>query len=293
MELIRITEQQDNNTFTFYDSRLGTFLREFEGFEYADVVASIDELAGPYGGVYITSKHGLRVCSIKGELVGTDNLDVFAQRRVLLKALRQTGIIKLIRFTTYDGLELQFEAEVTKLVNPYTHMIHQFLIEFTAPDFRFYSQALQTANIGLSGLQGGASIPANIPMNLPLATNPTSEFTNIVTNVGSEVTDPVFKVRGPGSGILIRNITTDQELSFNDALASDEELIIDVKNRTATVGEIGRVDYSSGTNVYDKLSGDFWSIIPGQNQIRLFFDSGFVDGQSALTVEFRHAYGGI
>ncbi len=123
MILLTVTEQLDNNSFSFYDNKFGTIMRSFEGFEYASVRDSIDDVAGEYGAVYITSKHGRRVVSWGGDLLSDVNYTVFQRRMLLSKALRQTGMMKLIKFTTYDGLELQFEAEITKYLNAYNHSV--------------------------------------------------------------------------------------------------------------------------------------------------------------------------
>ena len=282
MKNITIVEQADGNQFTFYNNRLGSILRNFEGFEYPMVRSSIEDVAGDYGAVYVNSKYGTRRVGINGDLVSSS---IFSDRRLLLKALRQTGEIKLVKFQTYDNLLLQFEAEVTKVLNPYTHEIHSFLIELTAPDYRFYSQTQTSSLIDRTNLAGGTSIPAIIPMSFPLSTNPETTINNVVTNQGSEVTDPEFVIDGPGQDFLIRNVTTDKEFTLATILTSDDQVIINVKNRTAIL--------NGTTNVYSDLTGDLWSLVPGDNEMRFFIGSGFVESQTSLIVRFRDAYGGI
>jgi len=281
MKLLTITEQQDGDAFTFYDNALGTILRGFEGFEYSTVRESIDDVAGPYGSTYITSKFGRRRVAITGDLISDD---VFSLRRDLVKALRQTGTMKLVTFTTYDDLNLQFEGEVVKVANPYTHKTHTFLIEIIAPDWRFYSQEETTANILLSFVRGGAEIPATIPMAITENINTDVDLTEVVINEGSEMTDPIFTISGPGTDIIVRNETTEQEFTINTTLVTDDVLVIDVKNRTVVL---------NGTdNYYPFIDGDFWSLVPGENEIRFFAD-GFEIDVTALQITYRHAYGGI
>lgn len=281
MKLLTILEQADNNQFTFYDNKLGTILREFEGFEYPQVNESIDDVAGPYGSVYVFSKYGKRQVSIKGDLLGSN---VYALRRQLMTALRQTGTIKLVKFITYDDLELQFEAEVTKMVNPYTHMIHTFLIEMIAPDWRFYSQTEKNFDIPISIVNGGGAIPMSIPFALTESVVTDVTKTKIVTNEGSEVTDPIFTIHGAGTDILVRNNTSDKEFTIDLALNDTDELVIDVKNRTVVLNGI--------TNAYQYITGDFWSLVPGENEIRFYVD-GYVNDETNLTITYRDAYGGI
>src|SRR5690606_31323760 len=107
--------------------------------EYATPVVSVENVAGAQSSVFVNSKFGSRRLSFIGDLVRED---VFTQRREMLAAMRQTGELKLFECTTYDDLEIRFEAEVLRLLNPYTHQIHTYLVELIVPDWRFYSQAL-------------------------------------------------------------------------------------------------------------------------------------------------------
>ena len=281
MKQLTIIEQQDNNQFSLYDNRLDTILREFAGFEFADVRESIDDVAGQYGSVYITSKNGKRQMSIKGDLVSSDP---FAQRRLLQKALRQTGTIKLIKFTTYDDLQLQCEAEVTKFLAPYTHQIHEFLIEMIAPDWRFYSQELQSHDIAQTIVRGGMSIPANVPFSLPSPMVSDTEVSNILTNIGNETSDPIITITGPGAGFTIGNTTDDKEFFLDATLVGGDTVVIDVKKRTVVKNDV--------TNLYSSISGDFWSILPGENELRFLVSSGLTTDTN-LNIQFRHAYAGI
>lgn len=281
MKNLTIIEQHDWNFFTFYDNDLGTILRDFDGFEYASVQESIDDVAGPYGSVYINSKFGTRRVAIKGDLLGAD---IFAKRRLLSKALRQTGVIKLVKFTTYDDLNLQFEAEVVKVINPYTHKIHTYLIEMIAPDWRFYSQDLHSQVVGQTITEGGTSIPASIPMSMPSPTSLSSTVTNIITNEGNEITDPILTISGPGTNFTLRNETLEKQIVFTYVLSEGDVVVIDVKRRTAVLNGI--------TNVYQYLAGDFWSLIPGENELRFYVSSGLTVATN-LNVSYRDAYSGI
>lgn len=282
MKALTIIEQSTGDYFTLYDNDLGSILRKFEGFEFAEVKESIDDVAGPYGSVYVNSKFGRRRVTIEGDLVSSD---VYSLRRNLSKALRQTGTIKLFKFTTYDDLNLQFEAEVTKLVNPYTHTIHTFMIEAIAPDWRLYSQDLTTATIAQTAVRGGATIPATIPMSIPVQTSTDTSITNIITNNGNETTDPIITIHGPGTNFTIGNMTADKELLLETTLADDDEVVINVKNRTVVLNGI--------TNVYSDLSGDFWSVLPGENELVFLIQSGRDVALTSMMVEYRDAYTGI
>lgn len=281
---ITIIEQQSGNSFSFYDNKLGTILRSFEGFEYASVRESIDDVAGEYGAVYITSKHGRRRAAWIGDLLTDVSKTVFERRQQLLKALRQTGTMKLIKFTTYDGLALQFEAEVIKHLNPYTHAVHTFLIEVIAPDWRFYAQEESMQTLGRTSVSGGASIPTDIPMSIvtPAAAEQMNE--KIVENVGSEATDPVITIHGPGTNFTVGNFTTGEEFILNSILTDTDSVVIDIKNRTVVKNDTD--------NLYPDITGEFWSLIPGENELRFNVQSG-ATFETQLTLDYRAAYGGI
>jgi hypothetical protein len=281
MKAITIIEQQSGTQFTLYDNYLGSILRSFEGFEFPDVRESIDDVAGAYGSVYITSKFGRRRVGITGDLVSDD---VYTLRKNLLTVLRQTGVIKLIKFTTYDDMNLQFEAEVVNFKNPYTHMVHTFMIELIAPDWRFYSQEETTREILQSSVRGGSAIPTAIPMSFGSPMTAETDLSNILINDGNEVTDPVFTITGPGTNFIVGNITTDKQFTFDAALSEGDEVVIDVKNRTVVLNGV--------SNSYPDIAGDFWSLEPGENEIRFFVESGLT-ADTKLTVVYRDAYSGI
>jgi len=140
MKQIKITDQDTALDFTFYNNSGGTIIRQFDGFEYPEVLTSIEDVAKQNGAYYSNSKFGRRRLSFQGDLVGTDK---FEQRRDLLAVARQLGQMKLFEITTYDDLLLRFEAEIIRLTMPYTHQIHSFLFELEASDYRFFSQSDQ------------------------------------------------------------------------------------------------------------------------------------------------------
>ena len=281
MKRVTIIEQQSGDYFTLYDNDLGSILRKFQGLEFADVRESIDDVAGPYGSVYVNAKHGPRLVTIEGDLVGSN---VFANRRLLARALRVTGVIKLIKFTTYDDLDLQFEAEIVKNNNPYVHTVHTFQLQLKAPDWRLYSQELKSFDIARTNLRGGGTIPGTMPFAIPLSTDPMSDLVSILDNLGDEATDPIFTITGPGTTFFVGNDTTGKDFNLPITLLDGDEVVIDVKRRTVIKNGI--------TNLYGSLDGDFWSINPGENDIRFLVSSGATQNTN-LNISYRDAYNGI
>lgn len=251
-----------------------------EGFEYPSVNASIEDISGQSGAVYVNAKFGRRPLSWEGVITS----DVPVSRRSLINVCR-AGELKTITFETCDGLELQAEIEVLKLVMPYRIGRTKYLVEAVAPDSRFYSQELVSVDITQTSIRGGASIPfPSIPLAIPQSDLTDEELNAIVTNEGSEATDPIFVITGPGTGFTIINVTTGKEFTLSSELLDGEFVEIDVRN--------GTVLFNGTTNVYDEFEGDFITLEPGDNQFE-FIVAADVDVETSLNVTYRHAYLGI
>jgi len=241
MKQITVLDEITAKTFTFYDNANGIILREFEGFDYPAVREVIEDVSGPMSSVYITSKFGRRRFSWAGDIV---DADVFSIRRQMLEPMRQQGTLKLITFTTYDDLALQCYAEIVKVVNPYNHMLHSFLIEAIAPDWRFFSQTEHT--------------------------NDSADVEQTLNNAGTEETDPIFYIEGPFTSATVANLSTSKEFTiendgYTDVAAAGEHVKINVATR-----EVLLVDaLGDETSIFSDFTGDFFTLIPGDNLIRL------------------------
>ena len=171
---------------------------------------------------------------------------------------------------------------MVKVLNPYTHSVHSFLIEFKAPDWRFYSQVLTSHDMGQTFVKGGGAIPMAIPWAIPVST--ASVIDKIVTNQGNEATDPIFTITGPGTTFTITNFTTGKTFILSTTLGAGDVVVIDIKNRTVIL---------NGTdNLYPDITGDFWSLIPGENELR-FFVTGGLTVDTNLNLSYRDAYNGV
>lgn len=254
MKTLQVIDQDTNQSFTFHDNAGGVILREFEGFEYPAVRSVVEDVANRGGGVYITSKFGRRSLSWKGDLLGSN---VFALRREMLSVMRQRGTMKLLKFTTYDDLDLQCEAEIVKVLNPYTHQIHTYLIEAVAPDWRFYSQTLHTN------------------------TDDAAEQT--ITNAGTEETEPVFRLYGAFTEVVVTNLTTSESFTITQTVAGGDYVEINVNDKT--------VKLDDGTSIYSAITGEFFTLVPGDNVLTFTPTGG--DASTELYVEWRDAYNGI
>jgi len=281
MKVLQIIDQVNDDNFTFYDNANGTILRDFEGFEYPSVRDVIEDVSGIGGAKYLNSKFGRRTVSWGGDLISSN---VFSLRRDMISVLRQQGTMKLIKFTTYDDLNLQFEAEIVKVLNPYNHKVHTFLIEAVAPDWRFYSQTEKTLDTITTFVTGGGSIPTAVPMSLLTVLDEYQAVNQFAVNDGNEATDPILTIYGPGTDFIIGNQTTGKSMEINTTISGDEYIEIDVKERTVKLNGL--------SNIYDSFNGDFFNLEPGTNQLEFTIQSG-IDESTRLHVSWRDAYNGI
>lgn len=250
------------------------------GFEYPTVQASIEDISGISGSIFVASKFGRRPLGWEGLISD----EVLLNRRNLIAACR-AGALKTIRFETCDGLELQAEVEVTKLLMPYQTGRVKYMIQAVAPDSRFYSQELVDLNISQTSIRGGASIPfPTIPVAIPQSDLTDEELNAIVTNDGSEETEPILTIYGPGTGFTVTNVTTGEEFVLSSTLIEGDYVTIDSRN--------GTVILNGTTNIYDEFSGDFIRLAPGDNQFN-FVVASDLDTTTLLNVQYRHAYSGI
>lgn len=267
-----------DGTNTFQWDNVNAVVKSHEGFEYPTVRAVIEDIPSRDGANYIVSRFGRRRLAWAGEWLG--DTDVFDMRQDAIKVMTQKGL-KTLKVTTYDDLALQAEVEVVKINAPYKKAVHEHLIETIAPDYRLFSQTLQTHTTAVTRLVGGTEIPAEIPLSLSI----TSGTTKLnITNNGTVKSPPVFTVKGPGTNFVIQNQTTGDLLRLNLTLTATEQVVINVLNRTATKG--------TNQNVFGSIRGDLWEVPTGSSVIHFNAASG-TDGNTMLTVAFRDAYLGV
>jgi hypothetical protein len=107
-----------------------------------------------------------------------------------------------------------------------------------------------------------------------------------VTNAGDVEAWPVWTITGPGSGIVLRNLTTGQSMDFGvGALAAGNTVVVDTRPGAKTAVANGSI------NVFPFLSAAsvLWSLQRGANAVRLEM-SGAIAGASGLSLAYRPRY---
>ena len=240
-----------NSTDTFLFEKVGSM----EGFEYSTTRPVIEDISGPKSSIYITSKFGRRRLSWQSIISSQ------ADRRLLLQACRQQGLIKTIEFSTCDGIALEAEIEIASVVMPYKTGKSIVLMEAIAPDWRFYSQIEYT--------------------------NESNAANQTILNNGNEKTDPTFRIYGPFTSVTITNLHNAETFTilFDEysELGAGEYIDVNVKERT--------VKLSDGTSIFSGFEGDFITLEPGSNLLQFSKIGG--DSNTRLLTTWRDAYNGI
>lgn len=247
MKSIKITETTKSKSFTITGNQIG----KLEGWEYPSVISAIDDVPGNNGALYVNSKFGRRRFSIQGLIKGQD----WADRITMGLALRQTGSLKKLEFTTLNDLTLQAYVEVLSLDYKYSKQDMAFLIELVAPDPRFYSQTLHDTELDDSDSKA-------------------------VTNAGNEITSPSIKLLGAGSNWVISNTTTGKSFTLARAITGTDYVTINCADRTVLLNDT--------TSVFPDFDGDFFVLDPGANTITTTVTGG--DTSTEVHVLFRDSY---
>lgn len=105
---------------------------------------------------------------------------------------------------------------------------------------------------------GGFSLPFGVPVDLSVGTGAQSvEF----VNSGNTEMKPTIRVYGDMSSFGLVNDTLGLTLSCSESLGVGDYIDLDFENETAVKNGI--------TNVLSSISGDWWSLQPGSNQLRI------------------------
>ncbi|SEF34412.1 Phage tail protein [Amycolatopsis pretoriensis] len=108
-----------------------------------------------------------------------------------------------------------------------------------------------------------------------------------ITNGGDTEAWPVWQITGPGSSIVLRNLTTGKLLQFTSlVLGASEFVTIDTRPEAVT-----QVVKSDGTQIFYDLTAtsSLWSLAVGLNAIRLEMATAAA-GSSSLVLSYRQKY---
>lgn len=195
------------------------------------------------------------------------------------QALSQTD--QTLYISKSNGIDLQIELRGTDIqadLDSRETISSVYRIEFEAEYPFLQSQTEKSTIVGVFD-GGGMAIPMDIPMDM--SSGGTNEAT--ITNDGNADAYPVFTFKGALTNPSLTNFTTGLTLNINQTLASaSNQIVVDTFLRTVVINP-------GSTNGRQYSTGDFWTLIPGDNLVRL---GSALDG-GTCTVFYRDHYLGL
>lgn len=272
------------DTLTIGTYASGFLISRLEGFDFPEIDIDIVSRGSWHGARLGRYKYDRRIMSIEIEIWGSNASDFETKRRQLELALRLTGGLKTVKFTTRQGLNLQFDAILnSKFSAPYKKgavITCIARVEFVAPYPFLVAQSAQTPELPIFE-GGGFAIPFDIPLDM---SNTESETSIFVTNNGNAIAFPTIRIYGIIENPSIINNTTGEGISITYTLEGvDDYIDIDLYNRTAVL--------NGATNIKQHVTGDWFALMAGSNELRLTASSSGTGARAVVT--FRDSYLGI
>lgn len=263
--------------------RSGYGVQEVQGFSLPDK----DHLRarGPqqHGSTYLATYYRPRECSLVLMLRGHSETDFQAKHRALARALNplDDGYLEVV---TEDELRYTLVCRPSTAISMrrLNAIAAEVLIQFVADD-PFFHTPEQMETLG-SIIGSGLTIPFEIPA---IITSPGVSASGTITNGGHVPVWPTVyittSIHGPVVNPQIINDTTGENLTISETFGWSSYLVVDMGERTAFV-------YPTGTNVLGSVSGTWWDLEVGDNDVRVIHDGpdhmgvGFYFQESYLAV---------
>ena len=191
-----------------------------------------------------------------------------------------TNYTKRIGFELFNGVIKEVDVLFSTIASSLTNknIDHSFFTVTAVSEKEFLESRTLKSSIITKFSGGGMAIPMDIPMNM--ANSPIGGV-SILTNSGNATSYPIITVSGAfATDFNIINDTTEETLSYGAALLDTDSLVIDLYNRTAVLNEI--------SSVVGDITGDWFGLLPGDNQLRVSSSGAFDDGQAI--VDYKDAY---
>jgi hypothetical protein len=243
------------------------------------------------GAIVPNQLYGGRAISLTGKVFGGSVSDYRTSRQTLEKAVAikrsVDGVLSpmTFKFTTMDDLALQISVYTRQFQMPDEFLTHaNFKLDMFSPDTYIVSQNETVAQI-YTFQGGGMAIPMAIP--IPMITGG-STVSNLANN-GNIKAFPTITLQGPLTNPVLSNLTTGETMTFAYTLTHDyEQIVIDTLNRTVIyIASLG----ANPVNIRQYMTGDFVTIYPGNNEVKLTV--GSYNPSGLATLQYRDSYSGI
>jgi hypothetical protein len=261
------------------------YVQSIRNLAYPDLDFSTVKKASFEGKAITPSKFSGYRIQTEWVIVGYTFSDLATQRELFVKLLGDVIASgpQLLRLTKSNGTTVQVSVKTVDVLSDVSDpdpLNSPMMVEFQAEYPFLVDENIQNEDVFI--FQGGG-MPIPMPIPMPMNYGGTNEV--ILVNNGNYPAFPIFTFYGPLTNPTITNITTGKSLSLNLNLVDAGDIVeVDTFLRTAR-----RLPTLLNQRQY--VTGDFWTIMVGNNVIHL---GSAVDNQvGKCVVTFSDTYLGI
>jgi len=246
-------------------------------------------IAGVPGTRLLTVAHDMRTFDLPLMIRGGSEQDLRVQLRAWRRRFDPTRGDGQLLVATDDGKLLSIACRYAQGLEADEGASTRFpgvqlaVVTFEADDPYWYDLALQTQSWAMGGtvpLWFDVGTSKNI---LPVTLGASSLSGLTTLNVDGEArTWPVWTFAGPGSNLILTNLTTGRSFAWSNTLADSDVLVIDTRPGVKTV-------LLNGAPAGDALTAwDLWPLEVGANDVQVTVSSSTTTSQ--VTVEWHTAW---
>lgn len=211
--------------------------------------------------------------------------------RSLRQALDPTQGDGRLRITPPDGnardLFCRYAGQWTGDLSPdhYGVVWQENIVTLQANDPYFYATAptIQDFSIGAAVLTFLSTSPGDTFLPLALAASTVLGDVS-VSNTGDVLSWPTWTITGPGSNIILTNLTTNKTLEVDTTLGIGDQLVIDTRPGLKTVTGPGGVNLFGSMNATSVI----WSLPVGASTVRVAVTGATTDTLVRLSFTTRY-----
>lgn len=244
-----------------------------------------DTVPGEPGSRLRAVRHGVRDFSLALWITGTDEADLRTQMRALTYRMDSVRGDGKIRVTAPGGDQREITCRVTGglemseiLGDSSGPTAQKAVVTFRAVD-PYWADVADVVQDFTS-----AAAPSFFPI-FPLRLASSEVFVDAtITNTGDVAAWPVWQVTGPGSGLVLRNLSTGELLELTGTLTAGEFVTIDTRPGAKTVTK------NDGTNLFPQLStvSALWALQSGATLLRVEMTG--TTSASSVRLSYRTRY---
>ncbi len=244
-----------------------------------------DTVPGQPGSRLRAVRHGPRDFSLALWITGTDESDLRTQMRDLTYRMDGVRGDGRIRVTAPGGDQREITCRVTgglemsEVLGDTSGLATQrAVVTFRAVD-PYWAGVADTVQEFTAGVA-----PSFFPL-FPLRLASSEVFVDsTITNIGDVAAWPVWRIYGPGSALVLRNLSTGELLQLTMTLTAGEYVIVDTRPGYKTVTK------NDGTNLFPQLStmSALWALQRGATLLRVEMTGTTAASKVLLT--YRHCY---